>query len=85
MHTVNNTHETVILVSLLSIVSFVLACLLVASYKTGKIIKGKVRFGEPIFYERKIDPFGYWLIFIQLSLVCAFIMGCAIWVFIHGT
>jgi hypothetical protein len=40
--------------------------------------------GRPMIAERKLDPFAFWLGFIQLSLVFALLVGCDIWIIIHG-
>jgi hypothetical protein len=84
MTTSNAPIKTIVAVSVLSTVALVLLCLLIFSYKSGKIIKGKYRPGDPPFADRKQDPGNYWLVFIQLSLLCAFLIGVAIWIFIHG-
>jgi len=65
--------------------AFLLLVYLIVSYKKGKMINGYFRFGESPFIDRKLDPEGYWAMFIIFSLLCAFITGCAIWVLIYGT
>ena len=80
----SHTSGTAGAVIAVSIAGFILLSLLIWSYKAGKIIKQRVRFGESPFYDRKDDPSGFWYAFIILSLVDAFIFGCAIWIAIHG-
>jgi hypothetical protein len=80
----NNHHETVLAVSMFSTAAFIFLCLLIVSYKTGKMIHGRYIVGRPMLADRKLDPFGYWLGFTFLSLVCAFVVGCDIWIMIHG-
>jgi hypothetical protein len=77
-------HETVLAVSMFSTAAVVLLCLLAVSYKKGKMIYGRYTVGRPMLADRKLDPFGYWLGFTLLSLVCAFVVRCDIWIIIHG-
>ena len=82
MHASNNTHDP-IAVSMLFVIAFVFWVCVIVSYKKGKILNGFVRSGESPFIDRKLDPEGYWVIFIILFLLCAFTTGFAIWALIH--
>ena len=80
----NNHRETALAVFMMSTAALVLLCLLIASYKTGKMVRGRHHSGMSLFVDRKHDPFGYWLIFIMFSLICASLIECDIWILIHG-
>ena len=85
MSTGPKTHDTITLASIFCAFGFVILCLLIGSFKTGKMIKGRVRgFDDSPLFSRSDDPYGYWVLFGVYSAFCAFIFGCAIWVMIHG-
>jgi hypothetical protein len=84
MDTSNNNHDTAICVSVVFAIAFVWAFLLIISYKKGKILNGYVRRGKSPFVDRRLEPYGYWPLFIIHSLICVFAAGFGIFALIHG-
>ena len=84
MNIQDDTNDNTIGICVLFAIALSLLCCLIVSYKKGKIINGYVRFGQPPFVDRKLDPRGYWAIFTIISLLCAFAAGFAIWVLIYA-
>ncbi len=80
----HSTFDAVALVSMLSLIGFVLFCCLIAGFKTGKMYSGRqFTFRRSPFVERKRHPYIYWIGIVQLGIGCIFLFGFAIWILIR--